>query len=142
MPKIYFSLHEANELLKQIKPDLERIQQLAEELEMLDNTKIILDEVNVENMLLEVELNKSFHEKNLQMYATLGGLIRKGCVIRDIEDVEIDFYSKLGEKDIFLCWMPHDGVVKHWHELDENKSSRKSVKLIERNYMQKLESLR
>jgi len=142
MPKIYFSLHEANELVKKIKPELERIIQLTEELELLDNTKIILDEVSVENLMLEVELNKNFHEKNLELYSTLGLLIRKGCVIRDINDIELDFYFRFNDRDIFLCWTPHDNAVKHWHETGENKSKRKSVKLLERTNFEKLERLR
>ena len=40
---IYFSLQEANELIQRIKPGVERIIQLRDEIELLDNTQIEFD---------------------------------------------------------------------------------------------------
>jgi len=142
MPKVYFSLQEANELVKKIRMDVERVGFLVESLELLDNTKVIFDEANMENLMLEVELNKSFHEKNLELYMLLGDLIKKGCVIRDINDIEIDFYSKLKDKDIFLCWKPSEEKIFFWHEMGEQKDKRKPVKSLENSYLNRLERLR
>jgi hypothetical protein len=142
MGNIYFSLREANRETKRIRKDVARIQQLCEELDLIDNTKIEFDEESVNSLLLEVELNKSFHEKNLELYETIGRLIREGCIIRNIETVEIDFYSRLGNRDIMLCWKPGEDKIKYWHEAFEPIAKRKPVALIEKKYFQKLNELK
>jgi hypothetical protein len=142
MPKIYFSLNEANEMVQKIKPLLNNIILLREELDLLDNTKIEFDDEKIENYLLEVELNKSFHEKNLELYKILEELIRKGCIVRNIDDLEIDFYSKLNNKDIAFCWMPNEEKILHWHYPHERKKMRRSIKEIESCYFATLNKLR
>ncbi|MBT4192136.1 MAG: DUF2203 family protein [Candidatus Diapherotrites archaeon] len=142
MSRIYFSLHEANELVQKIRPRVERVIQLRDELDLLDNTKIEFDIESVENLLLEVELNKNFHEKNVELYTLLGELIRDGCIIHDLNEMEIDFYSKLENKDIAFCWHPNDEKVLFWHYPLEKASSRRSIKEIEKKYLEKLNNLR
>ena len=142
MVRTYFSLKQANELLKQVRPDIERIMQLNEELSLLDNTKIEFDEENIENFLLEVELNKSFHEKNVELYSLLGSLIRQGCIVRDLEKMEIDLYSKLNDKEIIFCWRPGEDGVKYWHAPSEELEKRKPVKQIEDAYFEQLKKMK
>jgi hypothetical protein len=142
MGKIYFSLHEANELVQKIRPSVERVIQLRDELDLLDNTKIEFDEEKTENLLLEVELNKNFHEKNVELYSLLGELIQKGCIVHDLTEMEIDFYSKLEDRDIAFCWHPNDEKVLYWHFPREKSSSRRPISEIEKNYFEKLNKLR
>jgi len=142
MSKVYFSLKEVNEFIKKIKPDVERLGELNEQLSMLDNTKIEFDEENIETFLLEVELNKHFHEKNVEMYSLLGFLIRKGCVIRDLDKMEIDFYSKYGEKEILFCWKPTEDNISFWHYPNEDISKRKPIAQIEDAYFEQLKKMK
>ena len=142
MPRVYFSLREANETVQQIKHTATRIIQLRDELELIDNTKIEFENDNMENYLLEVELNKNFHEKNLELYTMLGELIKMGCIIRDLDDFEIDFYSKFEKKDIAFCWVPGDDKIMHWHMIGENMSQRKPISDIEKKYFEELKKLR
>ena len=142
MSKIYFSLREANEFIKKIRPEDERLGELNEQLSLLDNTKIEFDEENMENFLLEVELNRNFHEKNVEMYSLLGILIRQGCVIRDLEKMEIDFYSKQDNKEILFCWRPTEDSIKFWHYPNEDLEKRKSIREIEDAYLEKLNKMK
>ncbi|VVB76293.1 Uncharacterised protein [uncultured archaeon] len=142
MPKIYFSLRQANELVKRIRKDVELLSDLNEQLSMLDNTKIEFDDDSLENFLLEVELNRHFHEKNVEMYSLLGSLIRQGCVVRDLEKMEIDFYSKHSEKEIVLCWRPSEEHVMFWHYPKEGLEKRRSVKELEDAYLAKLDRMK
>ncbi|MCX6803703.1 MAG: DUF2203 family protein [Candidatus Diapherotrites archaeon] len=142
MPRIYFSLKQANELLGKIRPDVERLVELNEQLQMLDNTKIEFDEENVENFLLEVELNKNFHEKNVELYSLIGLLIRQGCIVRDLGKMEIDFYSRQGGKEILFCWRPIEENVKYWHYPKEGISKRKPIKQIEEEYLEQLRRMK
>jgi len=142
MPMIYFSLQEANELLPKIKSSVERIVQLRDEIELLDNTQIEFDKKSIENMILEIELNKSFHEKNLEMYSIIGSLIKQGCIIKTLTTMEIDLYSRLNNKEIAFCWRPQDEKILFWHSLTENCEKRQPIKIIERNYLEELKKLR
>jgi len=139
---IYFSLQEANEILTKIKPMAERIIQLRDEIELLDNTKIEFDRKSIENMILEVEINKSFHEKNLELYSLIGDLIKQGCIIRELTTMEIDFYSRFNNKEIAFCWRPKDEKILFWHKLHENCENRQPIKIVERNYLEELKKLR
>lgn len=142
MPRMYFSLKQANEMVNRIRNEVERIIQLNEELKMLDETKIEFDDENMESYLLEVELNKNFHEKNVQLYSLIGTLIRQGCMVRDLDKMEIDLYSKLEDKEIILCWQPGEETIKHWHYPNENMDKRKPAKLIEEAYFEKLKKMK
>lgn len=142
MGKIYFSLSEANELVQKLKPKINRIISLTDQLDLLDNTKIEFDDENMENYMLEVELNKNFHEKNLELYTLIGEIIGEGAIVRDIENIEIDFYSKLSDKDILFCWMPGEEKIEHWHYPHEDYETRRSVSEIERKYYEKLNNFK
>jgi hypothetical protein len=142
MPKIYFSIKQANEFIKKIKPDVEKLVDLNEELSMLDNTKIEFDDESIENFLLEVELNKHFHEKNVEQYSLIGFLIRQGCILRDLEKMEIDFYSKHNNKEVLLCWRPSEDHIMYYHYPGEDLTKRKPIKEIEEAYLEQLKKMK
>jgi len=142
MPQIYFSLQEANELISKIKKNVDRITQLRDEIDLLDNTQIEFEDKSIEHMLLEIELNKSFYEKNLEMHTLIGNLIKQGCIIRELTTMEIDFYSRFNGKDIAFCWRPNEEKISHWHFLKEGCEKRQPIKIVERNYLEALKKLR
>lgn len=142
MGKIYFSLNEANDFIQRIKPKINRIKHLTAELDLLDNTKIEFDDEKMENYLLEIELNKNFHEKNLELYNIIGEIISEGGIVRDIENIEIDFYSKLNDRDILFCYMPVEDKIEYWHHPNEDYKMRKSIKEIEKKYYETLNSFK
>jgi len=129
-------------LVQKIKDRVDRVVSLRDEINLLDNTQISFDEGSVENFLLEIELNKNFHTKNLEMYNLIGELIREGCIIKSLEPMEIDFYSKLNMRDIAFCWQPKEENIKYWHYLNESCEKRKPIKIIERDYVNLLKKLR
>ncbi|MFA5357973.1 MAG: DUF2203 family protein [archaeon] len=138
----YFSLQGANEKVQKIRRVTERMCQLVEELDFLDNTKIELETDSTESLMLEVALNKSFHEKNLELYSLIEKLIAEGCIVRDLQSMEIDFYSRLGERSILLCWKRGEEKIQSWHETFENQTKRKPAIMLEKNYFEQLKKLR
>lgn len=142
MSKVYFSLQEAESVINKIKRKIDRVARLREEILVLDNTKIFFDSANMENLLLEVQLSKNFHEKNLEMFSLITEIVQEGCIIRNIDDFEIDFYYKLKDKDIFLCWKNGEERISFWHELTETAKQRKPIKQIQQNYYEQLKQLR
>jgi hypothetical protein len=142
MAKVYFSIKQANELIQKIRPDVEKLLLLDEQLRMLDNTRIEFDDEGMEHYLLQVELNKNFHEKNLEFYTLLGELIRKGCVIKDVEETEIDFFSELNGKEILFCWKVSEDKIAFWHNVGEDKTKRRLIKEIEHKYYEQLHRMK
>jgi hypothetical protein len=140
--RVYFSLREANDMVQKIREKIERISQLMEELDLLDNTKIEFENEDVKKLMLEVELNKNFHSKNLEMYNILGELIEEGCIIRNLEEIDVCFYSKLNEKDINFCWKPEHNKIQYWRYVNENFKTKRNIKEIEKQYYEKLNTLK
>ena len=129
-------------MVQKIRPKLNEIALLREELDLLDNTKIEFEDEKVENYLLEVELNKNFHEKNLRLYEIIGELIRMGCIVRNVDSLEIDFYSKLENRDIVFCWNPGQEKIFYWHFPHEEQKRRRPIREIESCYFETLKKLR
>ena len=50
-----------------------------------------------------------------------------GCVLKGFDDGLVDFYSKAGEREIFLCWRLGEDRVGHWHELDAGFAGRQPL---------------
>jgi hypothetical protein len=114
----YFSLQGANEKVQKIRRVTERMCQLVEELDFLDNTKIELETDSTESLMAE------------------------GCIVRDLQSMEIDFYSRLGERSILLCWKRGEEKIQSWHETFENQTKRKPAIMLEKNYFEQLKKLR
>jgi len=68
-------------------------------------------------------------------------LIRQGCVLRDLDKMEIDFYSRHAGKEILLCWRPTEEQVLFWHYLGEDSSNRKSIKQLREETIENLKKL-
>ena len=141
MTRVYFSVQEANDLIKKIKPQVDKLFELNEQLHLLDNTKIESDDDSTKSFLLEVELNKNFYEKNVELYTLLGDLIEQGCIVRDLDKMEINFYSKHDKKEILLCWKPSEEQILYWHYLGEDPEKKKSVKQLREEKIDALKKL-
>ena len=63
MSKVYYSIAKANSLIPKIKKSIEKIEKLRDEIFLIDNTKILFDELSPSSLLLEIELNKIFTKK-------------------------------------------------------------------------------
>ena len=81
MSKVYYSIAKANSLIPKIKKSIEKIEKLRDEIFLIDNTKILFDELSPSSLLLEIELNKNFHEKNLEMFTLIAELIKEGALL-------------------------------------------------------------
>ena len=50
-----------------------------------------------------------------------------GCAFKGFEEGLVDFHSKLGGRDVLLCWKLGEDSIEHWHEVDAGFSGRKAV---------------
>jgi hypothetical protein len=50
-----------------------------------------------------------------------------GCLVKDLEQGLVDFYSLRDDEPVFLCWQFGEPAVSHWHPLDEGFASRQPI---------------
>ena len=142
MGKMYLSIEEAGKLLPEVSKRLKKLKHIKAEMTMLSNVDVQYSEQNIENDLMVIEVNKNYHKLSYDFFKELQELTKMGCIVKDIEAGIIDFYSKFGEQDIFLCWKKGEPNIGYWHYLDSGFNSRTSISLIKNRYAAEIEKMR
>jgi hypothetical protein len=75
----------------------------------------------------QVVLREEVDQIAREISAYLGELSAVGCVFKGFDDGLVDFYSRLDERDIFLCWKLGESEITHWHELDAGFAGRQEL---------------
>jgi hypothetical protein len=127
-PKL-FTVDEANALLPELRPQVERIMKHLESLKEKS-----------EVMIREERLSPASPElmKSLQQNAAIASLIQEvkcmveeinayGCICKGIEEGLIDFPCLLGGEIVFLCWRLGEESVGYWHRIDDGFAGRKPL---------------
>lgn len=142
MPKIYFSVEEARELLPTIDKKVRKLMQLNEEISFLSSIKVEYAHENIDSMIAALGLQKKYHKLLYEFYGGLEELSLMGGVVKDLKEGLIDFYTKLENKDVFLCWKVGEPELNYWHEIEAGYPGRKPVAILQKRYEQKLKRLR
>lgn len=70
-------------------------------------------------------------ERLRALAAELSGAIERvnaiGCLVKDIEQGLVDFYSMLDGEPVFLCWQFGEPGVTHWHAVSEGFAGRQPI---------------
>jgi len=124
-----FTVDEANALLPELRPLVERI------MANLDTLK-----EKSEVVIREERLSPSSPElmKSLQQNAAIATLIQEvkcmveeinahGCICKGIEEGLIDFPCLLGGEIVFLCWRVGEESVGYWHRIEDGFAGRKPL---------------
>ena len=126
-----FSLEEANDACREIRPELEAMVQAHRELKRVNRAIDVLELANAgatdgnpDARELESQLAR---QKSLLLKLQHGiqRIERRGCVVKDLEQGLIDFYALDGDRLIFLCWKLGESAVTHWHTLDGGFANRR-----------------
>lgn len=130
MPIKYFTLEEANSTLpyvsrivKDIVSEYERWRECIYRYEVIAaNSKSERGETD-EQARLRGEVD--------QVARRINGFIEElgsvGCIFKGFEGGLVDFYSKLEDRDIFLCWRLGEPEIRYWHEVDAGFAGRKAL---------------
>jgi hypothetical protein len=129
-----FAVEEANRLLAEVRPRLERLRRRRLAFDRMETRHAVLRmaaqgaaEANPD----AVEL-RSFLEKRARLARVIGGgiaeLDQMGVLVRDLDTGLCDFYSLRGDRLVFLCWRADEPEVSHWHGLEEGFSGRRPLK--------------
>ncbi|HIH16267.1 MAG TPA: DUF2203 family protein, partial [Candidatus Diapherotrites archaeon] len=97
MSKIYFTVEEANELLAEIRPKLERVMKLNEDINAISQMNLEPLEESLENELLMINANKEFHLQSVEFFSLMEELVKMGCIVKDLEKGLVDFYHRLDD---------------------------------------------
>jgi len=128
-----FSLEEVNALV----PELTRI--VGKQLELRASIEKMLDELagitgargdvtprasdsqDVRRQKREVARAVDTYQQGWTEVEVLGG------VLKDPKEGLVDFYGKVGERLVWLCWKFGETRIDHYHQLDEGFSGRKRI---------------
>ncbi len=142
MSKKYFSVEEAEEILPEVGRKIKKLSELNERIMLLRGVKINTSNDGIENALAMAELNKNLHLASFEFFQEMEELIKIGCLVKDVEKGGVDFYSKLGERDIFLCWKLGEPKIQYWHEIEKERALRQPIEIVKKEYEKRLEQFR
>ena len=64
-----------------------------------------------------------------------------GVIVKDLNQGLVEFYSKLDNQDIFLCYKLNEKKIHYWHEIDSGCPERKSVSILQKDYEKRIKKL-
>jgi len=124
MPR-YFSLSEANEALKTIRPLMDEVQAIRE--------KILADQPEAWPAIEKSAGNggNKVLSKMVQDFERLDALIHRildtGAQIKDINIGLLDFSAIRNGREVYLCWKHGEDDIVFWHEVDAGFAGRQPI---------------
>lgn len=123
----YFTIEEATKALTLVRPivmdilhKMQLAQQKHEEVK-IEKSRVQINEVELLVKLREAEklLNEiEYHMKELESI---------GVLLKDLRTGFVDFPCLHAGRIIYLCWIPEENSVSHWHEVNQSSSERKII---------------
>ena len=124
MPR-FFTLPEANEALKSIRPWMDEIQFIRQEiLKHQPEIWSVMEKSagNGGNPVMS-KMVKSFDRLDALMHS----IQDTGVLIKDINTGLLDFPALKDEHEVYLCWKHGEGDIAFWHEIEDGFAGRQSI---------------
>lgn len=124
MPNI-FTLQQANEALKIIRPLMEEVMQIRQRI--LANQPEIWSAVeksagNGGNPVLS-KMVLEFEKFDILIHKIQDA----GAQIKDINIGLLDFSAQKDGREVYLCWQHGEGDIAYWHEVDAGYAGRQPI---------------
>ncbi len=132
-----FTVEEANRLLAEIRPELERVVETKRE---HDRVKARVDVLRLAAAGASPGNPDAVELANLEQRRArladrisrgLAGFLRRGCLVKDLDLGLVDFYALAGDRLVFLCWKLGEAEILHWHALEGGFKSRQPLRRAE-----------
>jgi hypothetical protein len=124
MAERLFTREEANQLLPQLRPLLERAQAVS----------AVLGDRDRQRRLRSVTVGNGGGEAAREMMAEgdelsriVAEISRLGVVVRDPTSGLVDFPAERDGQPVFLCWRIDEDDVAHWHDRDSGFAGRQPL---------------
>lgn len=126
MPKShYFTLEEANGIVREIRPILAQILEIRQGI--LDRRPEVWPALammagNGGNRAA-AEVERDF----LRLDALVRRILATGAVIKDLNTGLVDFLSLREDEEVYLCWQYGEDEIRFWHPVDAGFSGRQPL---------------
>jgi hypothetical protein len=133
MKLVLFTVEEANHLLEELRP---RIQRLVDAKREYDRVQGRVDVLHVatsgasgENPdVRELEALRKRHADLAEVISRgVQTIHRWGCLVKDLDRGLVDFYALTGDRLVFLCWQLGESEISHWHTIEGGFSARQPL---------------
>ncbi|MCL4529305.1 MAG: DUF2203 domain-containing protein [Chloroflexi bacterium] len=124
MPR-YFTLEEANKTLDVIRPWMDDIQQIRNEiLKHQPETWSVIEKSagNGGNPALSRMVTKFDRLDEL-----LHRILATGAEVKDINTGLLDFLALRNGQPVYLCWKYGEGKIEYWHEIEAGFAGRQPI---------------
>jgi hypothetical protein len=128
----YFTLSEANDLLREVRPLAESLvehrrgmREAAERRARL--TARIAGNGGDLDPQEPGELDEEFERESQAVAHAAASLQRLGVLVKDLDAGLVDFPARHNGEDVLLCWQVGEDEIAHWHGLDEGFAGRKPL---------------
>ncbi len=134
-PEKLFTVDEANHALATVIPLVEQLQGLQQ---AIVNTNQQLDEgtrkLSQGNGYPLKEIRKQLEElttHQLHLLEAFQSALQQlegiGCMIKDLQQGLIDFYTMRNDELVFLCWRQGEKQIRFWHGLEDGFPGRQPI---------------
>ena len=128
-----FSVEEANRVVAELRPELERLSAMKREFDQLGSRAEVLS-VALSGAAADnpdaAELARVTERRDALAAGILKGIEgvqAKGCLVKDVARGLVDFYTLSGDRLVFLCWQLGERSVAHWHTLEGGFAGRQPL---------------
>jgi hypothetical protein len=122
--KKHYTLAEARAMMPRVREWLDSMVQLRHEYatisKRVDNMMSAQSDVGGDSVNQSIKLLS-------QIQAILGEFKTHQIFIKDAERGLVDFPSRRGTREVFLCWEKSEVDIAHWHELDTGYEHREPL---------------
>jgi hypothetical protein len=128
-----FNVEDANRLLPELRPELERLKLGKRELDLVEARLEVLSVVTAgasadnpdraEQRVLATRRDRLRRD----IGAGLEAVHRRGVLVKDLDRGLVDFYALRGDRLVFLCWQLGESEVLHWHSLESGFGGRQRI---------------
>ena len=124
MPK-FFTLQQANETLKTIRPLMDELQAIRQH---------ILEKQPEAWTAIEKSIGNGGNptlSRMVQDFEKLDALVHQildtGVQIKDVNLGLLDFSARKDGREVYLCWQHGEGDIAFWHEVDAGYAGRQPI---------------
>ena len=120
----HYTIAEARSMMPQVREWLKQINLLRHE--YTEVSRCIDKMMKERSDIGGISINQSI--KLLSKIQTVFSEFKKHQIqIKDLERGLVNFPSKRGNREVFLCWEKDEEDIDHWHELDASYDSREPL---------------
>lgn len=124
MPR-YFSVEEANQVVRQIQPLLSKILEIRQ--------RVLERRPELIPLLQKVRGNGGNRQASelVDEFRRLEELVEQiqasGAIVKDINQGLIDFPHWRDGREVYLCWQFGEDEIRYWHEIDAGYAGRQPL---------------